>query len=151
MRIEIVPHTAPQAADVGAFAWIALLNSMKRAGAPIPQIVDSDAFSTLWAQGALVLAAAFDDDGKPVGCRVVAYTSHLLSSTVMVASGVLVFVSEPYRRRGIGGELVRVVNEYMTRDLNVWQLDEAATTVEAREMFNDIGYSMKAMLLTRTA
>ena len=151
MRIDIFDNSkADGAADIGAYAWMALRFTMIEINLPVPQVVDSDAFTALWDQGALVLAGLYDGD-EIVGCRVVAVNSHLLSSSVMVAVGVLVFVDPRYRRRGFGAELVTKTNVYLEKHRNVWLFDEPVATAQSREMFDSLEYTTKAFVMSRSS
>ena len=149
MRIDIFDNSkADGAADIGAYAWMALRFTMIEINLPVPQVVDSDAFTALWDQGALVLAGLYDGD-EIVGCRVVAVNSHLLSSTVMVGVGVLVFVDPRFRRRGFGAEMITKTNDYLEKYRNVWLFDEPVVTAQSREMFDSLGYTTKAFIMSR--
>ena len=149
MRIEIFDNSkAAGAVDIGAYAWMALRFTMTEASLPVPQVTDSDAFTALWDQGALVLTGLYDND-EIVGCRIVAVNSHLLSSTVMVGVGVLVFVDPRFRRRGFGAEMITKTNDYLEKYRNVWLFDEPVVTPQSREMFDSLGYTTKAFIMSR--
>ena len=151
MRIEIYGDAkADGAGEMGAYAWMALKFTLSELKRPVPQVMDSDAFSQLWAQGALVLVGLYDDT-ELVGCRIVSINSHLLSSTVMVASGVLIFVDPRYRRRGLATEMITVSNKYLEEERNCWLFDEVALTGESRELFSGLGYGVSAFMMSRGA
>lgn len=151
MRIEIYDNAKVDgAAELGAYAWMALKFTLTELSHPVPQVMDSDAFSQLWDQGALVLVGLYDGD-ELVGCRIVSVTSHLLSSTVMVASGILIFVDPRYRRHGWASKMITESNGYLEAERNVWLFDEMSLTAESRELLSGLGYGVNAFAMSRGA
>lgn len=148
--IRIVAPTDPDRVYVGAYAWLALHQIIRDSGAPVPPVMDSDVFSQLWAQGALVVAVAQDDQGVILGCRVAALENHLLSSTVMVLRGLALFVDPRHRQLGIGRQLLKESNDHCAKTYNVWQFEELTNIDPVYDLFKSQGYKPTAAFLRRT-
>lgn len=148
MKFLYIKPDDSTAADVGAFVWTTMYQTMLAQGVPLPRVTDSDVFSALWAQGALKVFVARDGDAL-IGCRLVAYNSHIMSSDVMVAHGLHLWVDASRRREGVAAELVRFSNEMLTSEFNVGQLSENISDSIASQLFLDAGYKTRALMMLK--
>lgn len=149
MHIVNIPPDHPRAAEAGAYAYMTVMHVHHVQRLPMPQVLDSDVFGALWAQRALELFFVLDENEAFAACRVVAVGSHILSSSVMVARGVSLFVEPRYRRMSLARKLIHAGDIFLRDKRNVGQFEEVTHDPVVRELFGKHGYALTSELLVR--
>lgn len=134
-------------ADVGAYAWLAILHGHREQKQPLPPVLDSEGFAQLWLNGSLEIAVA-EDEGEIIGVRVASLMNNVLCSTAVVVRGVTLFVDPKYRT-GVGRKLGQFHNDYLAKEYNVWLWEELIHDQRAEALAKYGGYVPTAVLYVK--
>lgn len=112
MQIRAHLATDPDAADIGAHAFLSAMEAFRESGLFLPEPLRPDLFTPMWATGMLHILGAWDEQIM-VGCRVIVVAPCIFNGDLKVASTVSLFVAPSARSRGIASQLMKFGDEML--------------------------------------